>query len=73
MSAESPTRIEPCELESLPATLSNAIVELGQRTAVLGSRIHPQTEAFRCFLGNSAAAPSKMSRSVGTSRRRAAK
>ena len=43
MSSESPTRIEPCELESLPGALSNAIVELSQRAAVLGSRIHPRT------------------------------
>jgi Fic family protein len=43
MSSESPARIEPCALESLPSPLSDAIVELVQSATVLGSRIHPRT------------------------------
>jgi Fic family protein len=43
MSPESPDRIEPCELESLPPALSNAIVELVQGAGALGTRLHART------------------------------
>jgi len=41
--AESPSRIEPCELESLPPPLSDAIVELVQGATVLGTRLPART------------------------------
>jgi Fic family protein len=40
---ESPTRIEPCELETIPPDLSDAIAELVQVATTLGSRLHPRT------------------------------
>jgi Fic family protein len=43
LSLESPARIEPCELESLPPRLSDAIVGLVQSATVLGQRLHPRT------------------------------
>jgi hypothetical protein len=41
--AESPSRLEPCELESLPPALSDATVELVQTATRLGTRLHPRT------------------------------
>ena len=43
MAAESPARIEPCELDSLPPALADAIVELVQSAVALGARLHPGT------------------------------
>jgi Fic family protein len=40
---ESPLRIEPCDIESLPAALSDALVDLAQAGAVLGAKLHPRT------------------------------
>jgi Fic family protein len=40
---ESPTRIEPCELETIPPDLSDAIAELVRAATTLGSRLHPRT------------------------------
>jgi Fic family protein len=41
--AESPSRIEPCELAALPTELSDAIVELVQGAMELGGRLHGRT------------------------------
>jgi Fic family protein len=43
MPLESPDRIEPCELESVPTALSNDIVDLAQRSGDLGGWLHPKT------------------------------
>ncbi len=40
---ESPSRIEPCHLESLPPDLSDALVDLVQAAAGLGAKLHPRT------------------------------
>jgi hypothetical protein len=40
---ESPSPIEPCDIESLPAALSDSIVDLAQAGAVLGAKLHPRT------------------------------
>jgi Fic family protein len=40
---ESPSRIEPCELETIPPDLSDALAELVQGATTLGSRLHPRT------------------------------
>jgi Fic family protein len=43
MCSESPSRIEPCELPNLPASLSNDLVELVQRAAAVGAKLHART------------------------------
>lgn len=40
---ESPSRIEPCELESIPGELSDAMVELVRNATELGTRLHERT------------------------------
>jgi Fic family protein len=40
---ESPSRIEPCELEGLSPELSDAVVELVRMAAELGARLHKRT------------------------------
>jgi len=40
---ESPARIEPCSLASIPPTLADSIAELVRTSATLGQRLHPRT------------------------------
>ena len=45
MTAETPYRIEPCELATVPADLADLIAEIVQRASALGARLHPLTAA----------------------------
>src|SRR5687768_10001293 len=45
ISSEAPTRIEPCELESVSPDLADVIAELAKAGAELGARLHPETAA----------------------------
>lgn len=42
---ETPQRIEPTLLDSVPSAISDAIAELASKTALLGQRLHPRTAA----------------------------
>lgn len=42
---ESPTRIEPCHLEAIPAALGDLVAEISGAAAELGARLHPRTAA----------------------------
>jgi len=42
---ESPSRIEPCYLDSLTPELSDAVVEIARGGTELGARLHPRTAA----------------------------
>jgi hypothetical protein len=42
---ESPSRIEPCLLETLPVALTDLIASLTAASERLGHRLHPQTTA----------------------------
>ena len=59
-SPESPSRIEPCHLQDIPPSLSDAIVGLVGVAKDLGSRLDPKTAAslaelvsmMNCFYSN---------------------
>jgi Fic family protein len=42
---ETPQRIEPTLLDSVPSTISDAIAELASKAALLGQSLHPRTAA----------------------------
>lgn len=42
---ETPSRIEPCLLESVPGTIADSVAALSAEAATLGSRLHPSTVA----------------------------
>jgi Fic family protein len=45
MAEEAPSRIEPCLLDSYPATLADVIADLASDAKKLGNRLHPTTAA----------------------------
>ncbi len=45
MTEESPTRIEPCLLDDIPAALADLVTDLVAASSALGQRLHPATAA----------------------------
>lgn len=60
MSAETPSRIEPCLLEAYPPSLADLLAELVRESTTLGQKLHPGTAAslselvrvMNCYLSN---------------------